>query len=375
MNRPSGIEDIPSPGLLFDLDAVDRNLDRMLAEVGNDPARLRPHMKTHKCAEILQRQKKRGIDTVKCATLAEAELAASVGVGEILVAYPLVGPNVKLIIQLAARWKGTSRFAVAVDNTSSLRRLEETAPAGLLDVFLDLDIGMHRTGISRACGARALVTDLAASKTLRFAGVHAYDGHIHTPDLETRRSEFEEAIGELDQFLDELSSAGVECPQVISGGSPTFPFHAKRAVEASFPWQCSPGTPLLWDAGYSEHHPDLSFEPAAFLLTRVISHPGPDLACLDLGHKAVSAENPITHRVRFPDFEKVEFVSQSEEHLVVRFPSGARPEIGEEILGIPYHVCPSVALYDEAYSISENSWTGKTIPIAARSRRVEKVEA
>ena len=106
---------------------------------------------------------------------------------------------------------------------------------------------------------------------------------------------------------------------MIAGGSPTFGLWAKESG-----WDCSPGTSLFWDQGYSDSFPELPFEIAAVLLTRVISKPGKNYVCLDLGHKSVAGENPIENRVRllnFPDEAKP--VGQSEEHLVMEFPEGS----------------------------------------------------
>ncbi|MDF2375934.1 MAG: D-TA family PLP-dependent enzyme [Verrucomicrobiales bacterium] len=367
MRSITGVERVPSPGLLFDADAIDRNLARMLAMVGSNPALLRPHIKTHKCAEILEKQIALGITSAKCATLAEAELAAQVGVSDILISYPLVGPNVAGLATLVGKYPA-SKFSTLVDSEAGLAGLGQASVATPLSVFLDLDIGMHRTGIAPSHEALALVQKIIDSKALRFAGLHAYDGHIHTAEVSKRRSEFDEAISELDGFLATLAGAGIDVPLIVSGGTPTYAFHAKRSMTSATPSQCSPGTPVLWDAGYGQHYPDLGFEPAAFLLTRVISHPGGGLACLDLGHKAVSAENPILNRVRFPELEILEFVSQSEEHLVIRTAPESRLEIGAEVLGIPYHVCPCVALYDEARIIRGQRVTDEIWKIPARNR-------
>jgi len=367
MRSFTGLERVPSPGLLFDADAIDRNLGKMLEIVGNNPELLRPHLKTHKCAEILDRQLALGISSMKCATLAEAELAAQVGVSDILISYPLVGPNLAGLGKLIEKYPH-AKFSTVTDCAEGLAAVENGRFQNPLSVFLDLDIGMHRTGISAPDGALDLVKKVVAAGSLHFAGIHAYDGHIHSADPATRRAEFVKAISELDKFLGTLSDEGIEVPLIISGGTPTFAFHAERAMNSKTPWQCSPGTPVLWDAGYGEHYPDLPFEPAAFLLTRAISHPGPDLTCLDLGHKAVSAENPITNRVRFPGLEIIEFVSQSEEHLVIRTTAEARPSLGEEVVGIPYHVCPCVALYDEARIIKNETVTDEIWKIPARSR-------
>lgn len=366
----SGLDGVPSPALLFDAGAIDRNLDRMLAIAGGDPTLLRPHLKTHKCAEILARQLDRGIRAVKCATLTEAALAASAGVPDVLISYPLVGPNLELFARLLSRWPET-RFSALVDSAAGLEAFARTSFPKPPELFLDLDVGMGRTGIAPGPEALSLVRVLHGGGPLRFAGVHAYDGHIHDADPAIRRAAFETAIALLDDFLSRLDDEGIAVPLVVSGGTPTFALHAERAIASTRPWQCSPGTTVLWDAGYGAHYPDLPFEPAAFLLTRVISHPGPDLACLDLGHKAVSAENPIANRVRFPELAIREFVSQSEEHLVIATESGSRPEIGATLRGIPYHVCPSVALYDEAQILRDGELTGETWSIPARRRRLD----
>ncbi|MEM6279353.1 MAG: D-TA family PLP-dependent enzyme [Verrucomicrobiota bacterium] len=369
MDLPTGIEEIPSPGLLFDCDRIDQNLQFLLDQVNGEASLLRPHLKTHKCGEILRRQKEMGIDSVKCATLSEANLAAEVGVRDILIAYPIVGPNRATLEALMDRWPA-SQFSALVDSEESLHWLEKvSSSSGQLPVFLDLDIGMHRTGIARENGALALARSIVDSPALTFGGLHAYDGHIHASCLTDRRSEFELAIAQLDTFVSELEKEQIHVDRIVSGGSPTFAFHAERALSSEIPWECSPGTPLLWDAGYGDLYPEMPFEAAAFLLTRVISHPGEKLFCLDLGHKAVSAENPLSERVHFPALNEVEFVSQSEEHLVVR--TSTKLEIGEPLLAIPHHVCPSVALHDWASLIRGGKMNGETWEITARSRQME----
>ncbi len=100
---------------------------------------------------------------------------------------------------------------------------------------------------------------------------------------------------------------------IIAGGSPTFPIHARRASDI----QCSPGTFVYWDKGYGDQFPEQPFEPAALVVTRVISIRGETRLCLDLGHKSISAENELTKRVGFLNGPGLTPVGQSEEHLVV----------------------------------------------------------
>lgn len=364
----SGIESLPSPSLLFSEDTILSNLDRMIEIVEGNVSRLRPHIKTHKCAEILALQLERGITRIKCATIAEAHLAASAGVPDILLSYPAVGPTASQLARLALAYPET-RFSTLIDSIEGFHGLEELGAIDL-SVYLDLDIGMSRTGIRPGEEAISLIQKTLESSHLEWAGIHAYDGHIRISDLEKRSKAHSESMALLDEFLNEVEGEGILVPFIVSGGSPTFALHARKALDSGRAWECSPGTTFLWDAGYSELCPELDFQPAAFLLTRVVSHPGNDKICLDLGHKAVSAENPIENRVLFPDLPSHKFVGQSEEHLVLGIRGDERPPVGTVTVGIPYHVCPSVALYDEAHILKGSSLTDRTWKIAARNRKL-----
>jgi len=369
MDLPQGLDQICSPALLFDADQISVNLTAMLSIVGDDPSRLRPHLKTHKCAEILRLQLDLGIRQVKCATLAEAKLAAEAGVPDVLLAYPLVGPHPARLMSLRDRFPETE-FSAVMDSAEGLTALQDATAArsDSLAVFLDLDCGMHRTGIAGGPPAVALVAALLESDRLHFAGLHAYDGHIHASDPAERARVFAAAFAEVARFSELLWEKAIAVPLVVAGGSPTFRLCAEHAGRQSIPWQCSPGTPVLWDAGYATNYPDLPFSPAAFLLTRVVSRPLPDHLCLDLGHKAVAAENPLDRRLRFPALPEARFISQSEEHLIVSTPDADRIAIGTEFLAVPQHICPTVALHDRAHLIREGCLTGETWNIIGRTR-------
>lgn len=378
MNTIAKLETVASPALLFDEDAIRRNLDLMLRIAGGDASRLRPHIKTHKCREILSIQLGMGISQVKCATIAEAELAAIAGVPDVLISYPLVGPNVSRFFRLIETYPNTS-FSTLVDCEDSLSAFAASGSTPV-SLFVDLDCGMHRTGISPGEAALNLVRSLVTNPAFRFAGLHAYDGHIHDASLETRKERFAVVVALVEDFATLVEAHVGPVPLIVSGGSPTFGLHAEHAAGSARPWQCSPGTTVLWDAGYGGNYSDLPFEPAALLLTRVVSHPGAtdsgeeasgeNLICLDLGHKAVAAENPITRRVFFPSLPEAAFVSQSEEHLVVRIRDRDKWPVGTALLGLPIHVCPTVALHQEARMVVNHAVSGEIWAISARDRRL-----
>ncbi|MCB1202999.1 MAG: D-TA family PLP-dependent enzyme [Verrucomicrobiae bacterium] len=368
MKRIANLETVPSPALLFDADAIRRNLELMLRIVGGDTTKLRPHIKTHKCGEILELQHGLGVRQVKAATIAEAELSAQSGMNDVLISYPLVGPNVSRLFQLIDTYPET-QFSCLVDCEEALGAFARTGHEPV-HLFVDLDCGMHRTGISPGPKVVDLARAIVANPALRFAGLHAYDGHIHDAPIETRTSQFEEAMAIVDDTLAAIETQVGPVPLLVAGGSPTFALHAARALSETRPRQCSPGTTVLWDCGYGPNYSDLPFEPAALLLARVVSHPGEGRICVDLGHKAVAAENPINRRVEFPDIPEAEYLSQSEEHLVIGLKDPSAWPVGMELVGIPKHVCPTVALHQEARLIREGAISGEAWKIAARDRRI-----
>src|SRR5687768_16456119 len=141
--------------------------------------RLRPHMKTHKCAEVIKLHITHGITKFKCATIAEAEMVAACGAREVLLAYQPVGPNVHRLCELIAKTPET-RFATVIDDKAALRTLSAVAAKQnvTVEVLLDLDCGQHRTGIESGELALKLYQLICSLPGIRAGGLHAYDGHI-----------------------------------------------------------------------------------------------------------------------------------------------------------------------------------------------------
>jgi len=359
------IEEISSPALLIYPTRVEENIHRVIEMVDGDVARLRPHAKTHKLVPLTRLQLKHGIRKFKCATVAEAEMLAKAGAAEVLLAYQPVGPNIRRLVDLIRAYPQT-RFASVVDNRESVSALSDACTGAkiTLDVFLDLDSGMGRTGVPPGDESALLYQQITQSPGLRPAGLHAYDGHIHDADPRERASRCEAAFAPVLGLQSKLLGEGLAAPLLDVGGTPTFPFHARRKEGV----ECSPGTCLLWDFGYSTKLKDMSFQHAALVLTRVISKPRPTRLCLDLGHKAIASENPHP-RVHLIDLPDATFISHSEEHLVVESPNATRFQIGQVLYGIPWHVCPTVALYSEAAAVL-NGRVIEQWPIDARARRI-----
>lgn len=359
----AGAESVASPALVLYRERIEENLRHMLAIAG-DPARLRPHVKTHKIAQLIARQVELGITKFKASTIAETEMCAANGATDVLLAYPAIGPNVTRLCELARAFPAV-KFSALTDSARSVGELSAAAVAAglMLDVFLDLDPGMARTGVLPGPAAVEIYKLIATHPGLRAAGLHCYDGHLHQQDVAERERECDAVFGPVLALRAELEALGLPVPVLIASGSPTFAIHARYPNR-----ELSPGTTVLWDFGYGDKHGDLPFVPAALLLTRVVSKPGPNRLTLDLGHKAVAAENPHP-RVRLIEIPEATFAMQSEEHLVIETPRAAEFVIGQLVHGIPRHICPTVALHNEAV-IVEGGRVVDRWPITARGRRI-----
>lgn len=359
----TGVENIPSPALLVYPERIAHNVNEMVRVAGG-PARLRPHIKTHKTAEIVGMQQKAGIDKFKCATIAEAELLGRCGAADVLLAYQPVGPDPARLLALQRQY-GKTRFAALADHPAVVAQLETLArqQQTILPLFLDLNTGMNRTGVAPGPEAARLYAQISESPFLEACGLHAYDGHIRDTDFEARKAASDRAFEGVVALKKSLEAAGHKVPAVIAGGSPTFPVHALRpGVELS------PGTTLLWDARYGELFPDMNFLPAAVLLSRVVSRPAPGVFCLDLGHKAIAPEMDFP-RVQLFGWENCRQSGQSEEHLVLECGPELEATPGQPVYGIPMHICPTVAKYPTLLVVANGKITGEW-QVAARDYKL-----
>jgi D-threonine aldolase len=354
-----------SPGLLFFKDLIRYNIAQTLTLAGS-AERLRPHVKTHKTAQIVDLQLAAGISKHKCATIAEAEMLAQRNVPDVLIGYPLVGPNIGRLAQLM-KLHPSVRFSTTVDHADSIDALSAgmTSQGLTLNVLLDLNVGQHRTGVPVDNHAIALYERLGRSNGLRPDGLHVYDGHTKQDSRAERDAIVHAGFEGVLEMRRALEKKGLPAPRIVAGGTPTFPVYAAMNVPGL---ECSPGTCTLYDQGYGEHYADLAqFKPAALLLTRVVSRPTPTRVTFDLGTKSIASDPPAGKRVRLLDVPEHQFVIHNEEHLVIETAHAERFRPGHEMLAIPGHVCPTVAWHRFAYVIEGGKLT-ETWQITARDR-------
>ncbi len=358
------INEIDSPALVVYRDRVAENISILISMI-DDVRRLRPHVKTHKAKEVAGLLMQAGISKFKCATIAEAEMLGIAGAPDVLLAYQPIGPKVNRFIHLIKKYHGT-KFSCLVDNIAAAKKISVLAADHNLKipVYIDLNIGMNRTGITTGDSTTELYKSCEKLTGIQPVGLHAYDGHIRIADIAKRTIECDKAFEPVLEIQRLLFHDGFAEPIIIAGGSPTFPVHAKRKNI-----ECSPGTFIYWDRGYQQSFEEQHFLTAALVIARIISLPGERKLCLDLGHKSIAAENNLDNRVYFLNAPGLKFISQSEEHLVVETSDDHSYKIGEVFYGLPVHICPTVALYERALIIENNEVSGEW-KIIARDRKI-----
>lgn len=356
--------EIISPGLVIFRDVLAENLAKMLAIAG-EPARLRPHCKTHKMRQVVELQVAQGVTKHKAATFAEAEMLVAGGAKDVFLAYSLVGPNIDRAVKFRQQYPSIT-FSVTADHPQPIGLLGQAMSAAgtTIEVLLDLDTGQHRTGIAPDAGAEQVYQALVDTEGLVPGGLHLYDGQNHQTDLEQRRAAVTSCWQQAAGLRDKLVQRGWPVPRIVAGGTGSFPIYAAIDDPAI---ELSPGTCAFQDIGYGEMFPDLDFQPASLLLTRVISRPTHDRVTFDLGYKAVASDPPADRRVSFPDIPDAALVLQNEEHLVVETQHADQYQPGDELLAIPRHACPTSALHKQAWIISAGRLVDRW-EVAARDR-------
>lgn len=339
--------DLLTPALLVDLDAAARNVERVLALAGGDPARWRPHLKTTKSPVIWRLLVARGLRHFKVATGAELrELLPLLDelppgdCGDVLVAYPQTESGGRRIAALA-RLHPRHRVAVLAEDPIAAER----TPQGL-GLFVDVNPGLDRTGAPLVDVERIVATARAAGP--RLAGLHAYEGHLHGPFPQRGRA-IDACFESVVSLLDRLGAEGLAVAEVVTSGTPAARHVLEsRPLDGRGPWlhRVSPGTVVLHDLRSELENPELGLEPAAVVLSRVVSRPRAGRVTCDAGSKSVAAEAgaPVAVALGHP---RLTAATPNEEHLPLDGPDERLPEPGALLDLVPMHVCPTVNLQDE----------------------------
>ena len=343
INQQGSRKSLNTPVLLIDLDAFERNVAAMAAFATAHRLRLRPHAKTHKCAEIARRQVDAGAVGVCCAKLGEAEEMAAGGIASILITSPVVSPQA--IQRLITLNEKIADLQVAVDNPANAEALAAATTGKPLKVLIDIDPGIRRTGVASAEAAVTLAQTIAALPALTFTGVQYYCGRQqHIESYAERRTEIVDRTDYLRTIIAALTEAGYP-PAIISGGGTGT---HKIDVELGLLNELQTGSYIFMDRQYNEC--DITgegtpgYDTSLLIDARVVSANTPGLGTIDAGFKAMATDGgPPTVLSGAPVGAAFHFMG--DEHGLVLF-GDVSPPIGEIVtLAVP-HCDPTVNLYD-----------------------------
>lgn len=355
------VDEVDTPALAVYPERVKENINILVNSVAN-VSMLRPHIKTHKSSEVSAMMLDAGITKFKCATIAEAEMLGSVNAPDVLLAYQPVGPKAKRFAEVVKQFPKT-KWGCLIDNIDTAKEISDVfqKTSQVIDVFIDLNVGMNRTGIVPE-KAPNLYNEAVKLKGINVVGLHAYDGHLRDTDFAVRTKRCDEEFQKIKNLKEEVLRSSGKQLTIVAGGTPTFSIHSKRKEI-----ECSPGTFVYWDKGYEDILKEQKYNHAALVITRVVSKPAENTICVDLGHKAIASENPIANRVFFLNAPELQPIGHSEEHMV--FKTDKNYNVGDVLYGVPFHICPTVALHDTANAITNGVASGKW-NTAARKRKI-----
>jgi D-serine deaminase-like pyridoxal phosphate-dependent protein len=345
------VDDLPTPALLVDLDALEWNIAKMAAHCKQKGLALRPHGKTHKCPEIAKRLVAAGAVGACAAKLSEAEAFAKGGIGGLLVTTAVIGQHKIERAVALARMKPDTIFCV--DNARNVADLEEAARAAKLklNVAIDLYVG-NRTGIKTGAPAAALAKEIDGLKGLKLAGLQAYAGHAaHRNGFEARREFSRNVMATAVETKKLIEAAGIACPLLTGGSTGTYNIDCDIAGMS----ELQPGSFVFMDIDYAriggpEGPVYKDFRHSLTVLTTVVSKPSDAEAVVDGGLKAFSTDKPFMPEAK--GIEGIGFSWGGDEHGRLNLTKASRAvAVGDRLEFVIPHCDPTVNLYDRMYGV------------------------
>jgi D-serine deaminase-like pyridoxal phosphate-dependent protein len=348
---------VMTPALAIYVDVVDSNIQTTLELLGGDPERWRPHVKTTKLAAGMRRLIAKGIRNFKCATTLELVTVCEAGAKDVVVAYPSLGARAERIRQVASLFPDV-RISVLIESEEEIELWRRSG----VGVFIDVNPGMNRTGIDQDRVPEIVSLGRSIQEAgIAFRGIHYYDGHRREPDLAERTALAYRGYDQLIRVTDALQMDGIAVDEIVTSGTPALPCALSYPgfQNSGIMHRVSPGTVVYGDLTSLSQLPEAwRYQPAALVISTVVSRPERDLITCDAGHKTVSADAgfPNCAVLGHPELTPLH---PSEEHLPIRVESGhAHPKRGETLYLIPRHICPTVNNFDHALIVSQGRIIG-----------------
>jgi D-serine deaminase-like pyridoxal phosphate-dependent protein len=350
------LSDIPTPALIVDVRALERNIRRMAEFFQSRVCKLRPHFKAHKTPEIARRQLAAGSCTgLTCATVFEAEIAAPL-TDDILIANEVIGPDA---CRRAADLAKRVTITIAIDSVAGLDEICAAArQAGTkVGALVDVNVGQNRCGTSPGSEAVELAKRIVGAPGMELRGLMGYEGHaVGIANRAERETMVRRGMERLVSTAGLCAAAGLP-PAIVSAGG-TGSYDISSAVEGITEIQA--GSYALMDTDYARL--GLPFEHALSVLGTVISRPSPERCIADSGHKACTKDHGHPSVKGIPG---ASVLTLNDEHATIAVASECALKIGDRIELLPSHIDPTMNLHDVVYAHEGDTVIGMW-PIAAR---------
>jgi D-serine deaminase-like pyridoxal phosphate-dependent protein len=346
-------DELVTPALVLDIDAAQRNIDRMAARIAELPAGIRPHIKVHKSPELARRQMAAGALGLCTATVWEAMVMFEAGIKDIFVVNTIAGPDkIRALAELARE----ASIRVAVDDANNAEVLSRAAVAAgsTLGIMIEVDTGMDRAGVDDGDAALALARHILKLPSLRFDGLTGYEGHCSlTPERDLRLEKQRAAMALFTGVADKLIAAGIPVSVLSAGGTGTWEWTAShpRLTEVQA------GTYAVMDMFHSHMSP--GFEHSLTVQATVISKPHGHVI-VDAGNKSMGAGGLATI-VGYP-YESFRF---DEEHGIFNAPDDSPLKVGDSVALVPGYSPGTVNWYD-AYHVVKDDVVVDIWPVVPR---------
>ncbi len=366
------VDNIDTPALVIDLDAMERNLRVMQRFAEQHHVKLRPHAKMHKSVELARQQMAAGAVGVCVQKISEARAMAEGGVRDIYISNEVVSlSKLELLTHISIGLSAQNgKISIAVDSLEGIRNLAQALqnvdPQGSarIHVFIEIDVGQTRCGVPPGDAVLPLAREIDLHPRLHFAGLQAYHGRAqHQRTVAERRATLAQVIQDVQRTRSVLEQEGFTVELVTGAGSGTFSIEAASGIFG----ELQAGSYLFMDADYAQNEVDPEqpvFEHALFVKSQVMSVQ-PGRAVCDAGHKshAIDSGLPRVHG-RADDLR---YTSCSDEHGVLL--GSHLPQLGDVVWLIPGHCDPTVNLHDHMIGVRgglQNGVVERVIAVDAR---------
>ncbi|AWM29436.1 3-hydroxy-D-aspartate aldolase BhcC [Sinorhizobium fredii] len=362
------VDEIQTPCLVLDLDALERNIRKMGDYAKAHNMRHRAHGKMHKSVDVLLLQQELGgAIGVCCQKVSEAEVFVRGGIKDVLVSNQVRDPL--KIDRLARLTKQDARIIVCVDDLANVAELSAATQkhGTTLECFVEIDCGAGRCGVTTTAAVVELAKAVDGASGLKFVGVQAYQGAMqHIDDYAGRKAKLDVAIAQVKEAVEGLKAEGLEPELVSGGGTGSYYFESNSGVYNEL--QC--GSYAFMDADYGRIRDQDGnridkgeWENALFILTSVMSHAKPGKAVCDAGLKSQSVDSGLPFVYGRDD---VKYVKCTDEHGVIEDPNGVL-KINEKLRLVPGHCDPTCNVHDWYVGV-RNGKVETLWPVSARGK-------